>query len=102
MAKARARGRSKAAFTLPIAVLLGMAPLASQGMGGYQAGGFKGAAKQMTLALTGFNTDDSKFYPEWLKAGLYPMLVGFGVHWIAGRIGINRALSSARIPLIRI
>lgn len=92
----------RASMTLPMAVILGFYPLANQGLAGFQAGGLKGAAKQMTLALTGFNADDSKFYFEWLKAGLVPILAGAGVHWAANKFGINRALARSGIPLLRI
>jgi hypothetical protein len=45
---------------------------------------------------------DMKFEGWRLRYGLLPVALGLGVHKIAGSLGINRMLSQAGIPLIRI
>ena len=48
--------------------------------------------------------DSSKGYTFDLSKGLYTkmMLGGLAVHWLAGKLGLNRALGRAKIPLIRV
>lgn len=37
-----------------------------------------------------------------LKYGLFPLLLGFGLHKLAQILGINRALASSGVPYIRL
>lgn len=101
MAKKNNRRRSKK-FTVPIAVVAGIAPTAYQGIKGFQQDGLEGLIQRTTLSLTGYNVEDHQFYRDNLKEGLYPMVIGMLVHWGAKRFGINRALGSAGVPLLRI
>lgn len=89
-------------FTLPVALIAGFTPLSVQVLDGWSAGGFRGALKQGTLALTGFNTDDSKWYPDWMKAGFWPIVLGATIHWGAKKLGLNRALGRAGVPVLRV
>lgn len=49
-----------------------------------------------------YNTETGKWFTGGLPKGLYPALAGYAVHLIANKLGFNRMLSRARIPLIRI
>lgn len=42
------------------------------------------------------------FTTQRLGRGLYPVLLGFAMHWGANKIGLNRQLSRMHIPLVRI
>lgn len=101
MAKAKAR-RKSAGMTLPVAVLAGFAPLGVAALDGYKYSGFAGVGKRVALGLTGFNTEDQKWYPQEMLKVTAPILAGILVHKLAGRLGINRALAQAGVPIIRI
>ena len=89
-------------FTLPIAVIAGFAPVATDFWKYTTTQGIGAAMKHTTAIMTGYS-EDNKWHPENLKYGLVPILMGFGAHWlIGGKLGVNRMLSRAKIPFIRI
>jgi hypothetical protein len=98
----RARRHSRAGMTVPVAVLAGFAPLIMAGLEGYQYNGFSGVTKRLSLGLTGYNTEDHKWYPMEVVRTSGPIVAGILVHKLAGRLGINRALGRAKIPFLRI
>lgn len=111
MARARARSRRRyfpkfhrtshrTRFSLPVGIIAGFLPVAtgvwnrrssSQSMGDFLLSGF-----------TGFTPSTGQWNPANLKNGLLPVTAGFAAHMIASRLGINRALARAGIPIIRI
>jgi len=112
MAKSKARARrryfprlkrrgGKQKFTMSLAIVAGIIPGLSQlwearkyGMG--QIG--RVAARD----YIGYDPDTKKLTSTFLGYGLYPLLAGLGVHMIAGKIGVNRMLARAGIPLLRL
>jgi len=98
----RPRSRSKSKTTIPLAVVAGFVPLATFAYEGYQAGGLYNAAARVAQRLTGYDSTYRVFIPAELMKGWGPILAGFGVHWLASRIGINRALGRAGVPLLRL
>lgn len=102
MAKARAKHRKAAGMTIPVAVLAGFAPLGVAAMDGYKYNGWTGVAKRVSLGLTGYNTEDKKWYPGEMVKVTAPIIAGILVHKFAGKLGINRALGQAGVPFIRI
>jgi hypothetical protein len=103
MAKAKAkRGGRRGGFTLPLAAIMGFAPMFGAAMKDYKAGGAYGAAAGLSLRTTGWDIVDQKWRPEYLLQGLGPVFLGMMVHKMAGRMGINRALANAGIPLLRL
>jgi len=98
----RAKHQRKAGFTLPLAVIAGFAPLATNGIRDYSQGGLDLLGTGLTWRLTGYNTLSKKFDPSGFSTGLGPILLGLLVHKLAGKVGINRALSSAGVPFVRI
>lgn len=104
MAKARARRRSNS-FTLPVAVVAGFAPLAfgvvsaaKRGLSGDMAG----ASQELVIRTTGWNTDTRSWNGAVFAQTYVPILAGFLVHKIAGKLGVNRALGNAGVPILRI
>jgi hypothetical protein len=98
----RAKHRSKAGFTLPLAVIAGFAPLATNGLRDYSQGGLELLGTGLTWRLTGYNMLSKKFDASGFATGLGPILLGLLVHKLAGKVGINRALSSAGVPFLRV
>lgn len=97
------RGRSRAAkTTIPLAVIGGFVPLGVRGYNGFHANGIVGALDGVSSGLTGYSVFDQKWHPEVMAQYVAPIVGGFLVHWLAGRLGINRALGRAKVPLLRI
>jgi hypothetical protein len=101
MAKATTRHRRRS-MTVPVAVLAGMVPLAVGTVQQFRLGGPEAAAGQVVGGLTGYELKTGKWNPANMAVGLYPILLGFGVHWMASKFGVNRALARAGVPFVRI
>ena len=112
---AKARGRSivryvkskrrshKQGFTIPLAVVAGFAPLASDTMTEVKVRGPGGIPHVLAYHLTGVNTwDNNKFNSQVLINGWTPILAGFLVHKLAGKFGINQMLAKAGVPILRV
>jgi hypothetical protein len=90
-------------MTIPIAVLAGFVPLAKDVAMGYSASGMQGAGHYLVGGVTGYDTNTGKFNVPWALSHFWlPVTAGLVVHKLAGKFGVNRALSSAGIPLFRI
>jgi predicted Na+-dependent transporter len=102
LAKKTKRGKRK--FTIPLAVVGGLAaglayPAALAVDGQYEA-----ALKEVTFAYTGYHVDQQKWSVEGLTRGLLPLAIGLAVHKFVGGwpLNANRALAAAGVPFIRI
>jgi len=93
------RRYSKPKMTIPLSVVAGFVPVVvgvwNRRNSGTEVGNY------LQSSFTGVGTD-GKFSFANLKTGLLPIVAGFGVHMIAGKLGINRAIARARIPFVRI
>jgi len=109
----KAKHHARAKMTIPLAAIGGLVPLAMAGLEGYYGKtvcaekvaarpGFQGLASQVGFCLTGYSVDTKQWYPAEMLRGLGPILIGVGVHKAANRLGINRMLASAGVPLLRI
>lgn len=96
------RKHSKRKFTLPLAVVAGFAPGATFAYTGLKAGGVTGGMNNLAYAYGGFDAGTGKFNMAGLYRGTIPAVGGFIIHMIASRLGVNRALASAGIPILRI
>lgn len=101
--KARRKGH-KPKFTLPVAALAGFAPLVKGAYDGYQSGGFNGALAEVSVATTGYNPIYHNWNLTWaLKRGWLPIIAGIAVHkFVGGRLGVNKMLARAGVPIIRL
>lgn len=105
LAKKRRYRRNK--FTIPVALALPVGIMAvdtynrSTTMGGWDA-----SLKYLLASMTGVNLSANpnagRFNVLYLKDGLLPLGLGMIVHKLAGRLGINSALSRTGLPIIRI
>lgn len=103
MAKARRVYRSRASKGIPVAVLAGFAPVVGEALSAYQAGmGLTGITWALSSNLTGYSLKDHKFYMNDLIRGWTPIILGFVLHRVADKMGINRALANSGIPLLRV
>ena len=57
---------------------------------------------ELSAAWTGYNPTTGVWDPSTLQRGLLPALVGLIVHLGASKIGANKALGRAHVPLVRI
>jgi len=89
-------------MTIPLAALIGFAPLTFTTVSAFKTGGVEGAARVATASLTGYNTYSKTWEYQHMWNGLFPILIGLGVHKLASKVGINRALAGAGVPFIRI
>lgn len=103
MAKKKKRySRKKAQFSLGVAA--GMAPLLSTAYKGWKSGGFNadgGLPEAVSTALFGVDAAGT-FEFHRMKRGALPLVMGVLGHKVATKLGINRAISSAGIPYLRI
>lgn len=101
MARNRKKFRRGNSFKIPLAVVAGFGPLASN-LYAVSSGGPQRMLWMGTQAITGYDTDTGVWWAPNMMKGTIPILLGIAVHKIAGRLGINRAIGAAGIPLIRI
>lgn len=100
----RSRVHHKKKFTLPLAIVLGFAPAVVDVIDNVPGFGIPGSILHTGAGLMGYDTVGKRYagLNQAKAAGLYPLLLGFGVHWAASKFGINRMIARAGIPLIRI
>jgi len=91
--------RRKKSMTVPLAVVGGFVPTA---LGVWNRRSSATAIGQYLQA--GWTGVDSTghFNLANLRAGAIPAIAGMIVHMLASKMGINRMIAAARIPLIRI
>jgi len=95
----RRRGGGKK-FTLPVAVIAGLVPTVS---GVYaRRSSLTEMGRFVTQAWTGYDPGGSGWQASYLRWGAMPALLGFAAHGLASKLGINRAIARAGIPIFRI
>jgi hypothetical protein len=101
MARKAKRSR-RHGFTIPLAVIGGLVPTAAFAAEGLKVGGPVEAAKRASMRLTGWNPWVGQWYFSEFAAGWLPILAGVVAHKLANNTGINRAIASAGIPVLRV
>jgi len=96
--------RHKKKLTIPLAVVAGFIPAATEIQKTWSFFGGPGAIMHTTAGLIGYDTYSNEYrgLARMKEAGTYGIIAGLGVHWIASKLGVNRALGRAGIPLLRI
>jgi hypothetical protein len=89
-------------MTIPLAALAGFVPLAGRAITGYQGNGLYGAMDGVLSGLTGYSSFDKQWHADILMANTGPIVAGILVHKLASKLGINRALSQAGVPFLRV
>jgi len=68
-----------------------------------KVGGPQAGLKQATRSFAGYDLTTNQVNLTWLYGGLAPLLLGLFVHrFVGGSLGINRALSRMKIPVLRL
>lgn len=98
----KARHHHRAKLTIPLAVVAGFAPITIGAYSATKQSGAAGLAQHLAGNLGGYSIESGKWYPDAMIKGWTPILLGLGLHKLASALGVNRALSSARVPFIRI
>jgi len=102
-------GRRAKKTTVSLAVLAGFAPTAAYAYEGFKLnggqgpdGGIQEAAHRITMRLTGYEWKGGYWDAGLLFKGLGPLILGALMHKGANKLGVNRMIANAGIPLIRI
>lgn len=102
MAKKKAR-RSSKGMTVPLAVIGGLVPAGADVLAAWRTAGAQAGIEHVAMVTTGYDPSDGQWKPGFAMQKLYgPLFVGFMVHKLAARLGINRALGRAGVPFVRI
>lgn len=89
-------------FTLPVAVVAGFAAPTIK-VWEARGGGASGMAREAGRILTGVDFWNGQFNWQTMRYGLWPIIGGVLIHkFIGGKLGVNRALSAAGVPVIRL
>lgn len=100
-----AQKHHKQKITIPLAVVMGFAPAVLDVQRTHVTyGGYPQAIIHTGAGLFGWDTVSNKWggFTQMKYAGTFPIILGFLVHWIAGKAGVNRMIGRMGIPLIRI
>lgn len=93
----------RAGMKLPIAAILGFAPLIGNGVNQVRTAGWNIGLKNTVSYVIPYNPNTGRFTAANLGGGLVPILAGFLTHYlIGGKLGVNRMLGRAGIPLFRL
>ncbi|MBA7528946.1 hypothetical protein ES705_21138 [subsurface metagenome] len=101
LTKKRRRGSRK--FTIPIAPVIGLAAGLAGPIKDLMDGEVEFAVNKLKYSYLGLDTEN-KFKPDALMSGLVPLVVGGLVHKFVGGppLNLNRMLTAANVPVIRI
>lgn len=102
MAKKKNKIHRRKKTTIPLAVVGGLSVGLREPVQFLMQGNIEGAAWTIGRFYTGYDYKTGKFNLWDLKRGVVPLVLGVGVHKVASRLGINRAISSTGIPWIRV
>lgn len=98
--KRRRHGRT---FELPLAIVGGFIPFIGHTYRNFKNNGAEHALTYFAKPFIPYDPMTGKFAADKLSFGLYPVIAGLLIHWlVGGKLGVNRALGRARIPIIRI
>jgi hypothetical protein len=97
--------RRKAKMTIPLGIVAGFIPAINDArVNSSNFGGIGNSAMHTAAGLIGWDTVTNKWVglTQMKAAGAGGVLIGFAAHYIASKMGVNRALGRAGVPFIRI
>lgn len=105
MAREKKGFRKSKAFTLPLAPVLGIASMLGGATGRTipyaLQGNYQGVLNEIRGSVIGVHSD-GRFDAKMLIKCWTPVIIGVIVHWLASKVGLNRTLARAGVPIIRI
>lgn len=103
------RVHHKRKFTIPLAPIAGILPLGAEIANNFTSPSYPSLAEKarrtgqtVMNGLTGWDPIEGRWRTDQFYAKGVPLYAGLLVHWVAGKIGINRMLARVGVPLIRI
>lgn len=94
------KNKRRRKFTIPLAAAIPVAAVAVH-VASFP-GGLNDKMHEANRIFTGYDIRDGSFDMRRLSFGLAPILIGLGIHKMAGMLGFNRALGQARLPFLRL
>lgn len=103
MAKAK-KFKAKQKMTIPVAVVAGFGVPAGRLVNDwFKYRDVNIVTREAGQFFTGYDWTTGQFNMASLRFGLVPVIAGTLVHkFIGGKLGVNRALAKAKIPLLRL
>lgn len=100
----RSRRSSGRVGGISLAVIAGLIPGVSVPISAFSQQNWQGGMETLLANYTGYERWSGRWRPisEYTMRGLFPLILGFLVHGIANRTGINRMIRRAGVPLISI
>lgn len=101
--KSRVKHHKRVKTRISLAIIAGLAPTAMYAYKGFKDGATPGpveASARLVARLTGYSITEDRWKYHELVSGWWPILMGVGIHKLANKFGVNRALRS--IPYIQI
>jgi len=90
-------------MTLPISIIGGFAVPVGKLWTDYKAyGDINVTTRQVGQFFTGYDYTTGQWNMASMRFGLLPILLGSVAHKVANKLGINRMIANAGIPVIRI
>lgn len=91
-------------LTIPLAVVAGFASPVMRIVQHTQSGGATGGVQEMSRIMIGVDpfANPPTFQPFLLRYGAFPVAIGMVIHFIAGKLGVNRMLARSGVPLLRV
>jgi len=89
-------------WTIPILPIVGIAaaPVTGYAIGYALQGDWVSAVKQLG-GFAGIRADNGQFNFGVLMQNMGPVVIGMVMHKLASKLGVNRMLASAGLPVIR-
>lgn len=82
-----------------LAILAGLVPAVSWSAESASQGNYVGAVERLSLAFFGIRPYPFGFSTGYLSKGLFPLALGMIAHAAAKRFGLNRMISTLRLPV---
>lgn len=103
MAKKKGRRRGKS-FTIPLTVVTPLIWPAQKAYHIYtETGSIESGIRNYFAYYTGWTGNPAaQWEPAYMKYGLAPLAIGFVAHKIATKLGVNRMIARAGVPVVRI
>lgn len=103
MAKTKKRKFSKPKMTIPISIVGGLAVPVGTLVSHYrQYKDINVTTRELGQFFTGYDYTTGQWNFASMRYGMIPILIGAAAHKVANKLGINRMIANAGIPLIRI
>ncbi len=107
MGKGKKKGGHRS-FTLPVAPIAGavgtfatQAPSGRSLISDISSGNYSGLLYDAKEIFTGVD-NTGRIRADWLLKTYAPLAVGLGVHIVASKLGLNRLLGRAKVPVLRV